>query len=219
VINLYFSIVLEKTFLMQQLAYFIKLIEKEVPLKIKYKNEAWEMKCLNSLIKWFNPTFMEDYTTVIGYTVYFTGREYVESQPKEALQTLVHEAVHLLDTKHWGFPIFAFAYLFPQILALGVFLFPISSYFLFCLVFLLPFPAPFRAYFEARAYATDLILKRRSIDQIVAFFTSLDYYKMYPFENQVEKTLRYWSENPDERIKKVIDTYKDAISSPAPPLD
>ena len=197
---------------MRLLAHFIKLLEKDIPLKIKYKDEAWEMKCVNMLIKWFNPNFMTDYTTVIGYTVYFTDRAYVDKYQHEALQILVHEAVHLLDTKHFTFPVFASAYLFPQVLGGLALLFPISYYFLFFLIFLLPLPAPFRAHFEARAYATDLILKRKNINHITTFFTSWDYYKMYPFEGQVKRLLRKWSENPDARIKKAIDTYFTVIS-------
>lgn len=197
---------------MQNLERFCVLVQQEIPIRIKYKDESWEMKYLNEVIRWFNPTFMTDYTTVIGYTVYFTDREYVEKYPNQALQTLVHEAVHLLDTKYFTFPVFAFAYLFPQILALGALFFPISYYFLLFFLFLLPLPAPFRAYFEARAYATDLLLKRRKIEHIVYFFTSWDYYKMYPFENQVKKMLKHWAENSDERIDKVLQMYREATS-------
>ena len=189
---------------------FIKILQTHIPLKIKYKDESWEMKYLNWIVKWFNPRFMEDYTTVIGYTVYFTDHEYTKKYPHEAMQILVHEAVHLFDTKRLTFPIFATAYLFPQILAIGCLFFPFSIYFLFFLLFLLPFPAPFRAYLEARAYTTDLLLHRRSIENTVPFFTSWDYYKMYPFENQVIKLLLYWRSNPDETILKVMSLYQES---------
>lgn len=190
---------------------FVHLINKEIPLRIKYKNESWEMKYLSILIQWFNPTFMTDFTTVIGYTVYFTSREYVAQHPQQALQTLVHEAVHLLDTKRLGFPVFAFGYLFPQILALGVFFCPFSYYFLLFLIFLLPFPAPFRAYFEARAYTADLLLHRRGVAHVVSFFSNWDYYKMYPFERAVKRRLEAYSQNPDATIRSVLAMYQQAM--------
>jgi hypothetical protein len=202
-----------KNLAMQKIELFASLLQKHVPLQIKYKDESWEMRVLNSIVKWFNPRFMEDYTTVIGNTVYFTSREYVQAHPHDALQVLVHEAVHLLDTKRYSFPVFAFAYLFPQVLALGACLSPLSAYFLLFLLFLLPFPAPFRAYFEARAYATDLLLRRRSIENTLRFFTSWDYYKMYPFENQARKLLQHWKDRPDEIILEVIGLYEEVLKT------
>lgn len=184
---------------------FVSRLRTIVPLKIKYKDESWEMKWLNFFLRWFNPTFMTDFTTVIGYTVYFTSRSYVENYPRQATQTLAHEAVHLLDTQRLGFPIFAFAYLFPQVLAIFALLFPVNVYFLFFLLFILPFPAPFRAYLEARAYAVDILSGRRELGDVLTYFTNWDYYKMYPLENQAEKLLRFWVENPDEVILKVLE--------------
>jgi hypothetical protein len=184
---------------------FVNRLCGVIPLKIKYKDESWEMKVLNYFVKWFNPTFMTNFTTVIGYTVYFTSRTYIKSYPRQAAQTLAHEAVHLLDTQRLGFPIFAFAYLFPQILAVFALLFPINIYFLLFLLFILPFPAPFRAYLEARAYAIDILSGRRKVDEVLFYFTNWDYYKMYPFDNQSKSLIKFWVENPDAIMKKVIE--------------
>ncbi|TAH22009.1 MAG: hypothetical protein EAZ08_02430 [Cytophagales bacterium] len=193
---------------MLRLQWFITKIQEEVPLKIKFKDESWEMKWLNLLVKWFNPNFMTSFTTVIGYTVYFTSRKFVESNPQQAMQILTHEAVHLLDTKRFTFPIFAFLYLFPQILVVFALLFPINYYFLLCLFFLLPLPAPFRAYFEARAYAVDLTLGRHEAKNIVRYFVNWDYYRMLPIEQYAENLLHHCEVNPDMTIKKILAIYK-----------
>lgn len=195
---------------MSNFQYFVSKLQAEVPLKIKYKDESWEMALLNVLLRWFNPTFMTSFTTVIGYTVYFTNREYVAKNPNEATQILVHEAVHLLDTKRLSFPLFAFGYLFPQILVVFTLLFPISAYFFLFLLFILPLPAPFRAYFEARAYAVDFMLGRRDLQGVIAHFWGWDYYKMFPFKVASEKLIRFWVENPDAIIAKVLGIYEQA---------
>lgn len=197
---------------MSNFQYFVSILQAEVPLKIKYKDESWEMRFLNVFLWWFNPTFMTSFTTVIGYTVYFTSREYVAKNPNKALQILTHEAVHLLDTKRFTFPVFAFGYLFPQILMVFALLFPISAYFLLFLLFILPFPAPFRAYFEARAYTVDLMLGRQDLKGIIAYFESWDYYKMLPFDAISEKLILYWVEKPDANIEKVLSAYQQAIA-------
>jgi len=195
---------------MHKFQWFIEKIQEEVPLKIKYKDESWEMKWLNMLMKWFNPTFMTSFTTVIGYTVYFINRESVENNPQQAMRILTHEAVHLLDTKRLTFPVFAFLYLFPQVLVIFALFFPINYYFLLLLLFLLPFPAPFRAYFEARAYAIDLILGRQDIKNVVTYFMNWDYYKMFPFEQYAKRLICYWQANPDVIIEKVLAIYQQA---------
>lgn len=195
---------------MSDLQYFILLLQKEVPLKIKYKDESWEMRLLYFFIKWFNPRFMTDFTTVIGYTVYFTNRKFVEQYPRQAMQILAHEAVHLLDTKRFTFPIFALAYLFPQVLIVFAFLFPIDSSYLLFLFFALPLPAPFRAYFEARAYSLDIILGKRSIENAITYFITWDYYKMFPFKEKMEAILAKYSKHPSQEVRYVMDLYQKA---------
>ncbi len=197
---------------MSNFQYFVNRLQAEIPLKIRYKDESWEMMLLNVLLKWFNPTFMTSFTTVIGYTVYFTNREYVAKNPTEALQILMHEAVHLLDIKRLTFPVFAFGYLFPQVLVVFALLFPLSAYFLLFLVFILPLPAPFRAYFEARAYTVDVILGRRTLQDIIVHFGGWDYYKMFPFKVASEKLIRHWVEKPDATIEKVLGIYRQGIA-------
>ncbi|SFF07778.1 hypothetical protein [Thermoflexibacter ruber] len=195
---------------MSDLEYFIGLLQKEVPVRIKYKDESWEMRLLYFFIKWFNPHFMTDFTTVIGYTVYFTNRKFIEQCPKQAMQILAHEAVHLLDTKRFSFPIFALAYLFPQVLIVFALLFPINAFYIFFLFFALPLPAPFRAYFEARAYSLDIILGKRSIESVIKYFISWDYYKMFPFKEKIVSVLEKYSKYPSQEMKYIMDLYQKA---------
>jgi hypothetical protein len=197
---------------MSDLEYFIGLLQKEVPVRIKYKDESWEMRLLYFFIKWFNPHFMTDFTTVIGYTVYFTSRKFVEQNSAQATQILAHEAVHLFDTKRLTFPVFAFAYLFPQVLIVFVFLTPINAFYMLCLLFALPLPAPFRAYFEARAYSLDIIFGKRSMDNVIKYFISWDYYKMFPFKGKITSVLEKYSKHPSQEVKQVIDLYQKAKS-------
>ncbi len=181
-----------------------------VPFRIRYKEEAWEMQFLQALIGWFCPGFLTRFTTVIGSTVYFPNRAYVELYPEAAMRTLAHEAVHLMDADRLSWPVFGFAYLFPQILAAGVLLFPwLGLWALAFLVFLLPIPAPFRARFEARAYALDMLTARPDqrqdcVEGAIQHFESWNYYRMYPFPDLVEEQLYYWAETIESGQEKTL---------------
>ncbi|MEL6135685.1 MAG: hypothetical protein AAFR59_20180, partial [Bacteroidota bacterium] len=173
-------------------------LQQVVPFHIKFKDESWEMQVLNVFIVWFNPNFMTSFTTVIGNTIYFPNRSYIAHYPQSAMRTLAHETVHLLDAEEHGYVRFSLSYLFPQILASGVLLFPfLGFYSLLFLLFLLPFPAPFRAKYEARAYAIDILTSLPSqrhavMDRIIELFTGWDYYRMFPFKEQTEEQLMHW---------------------------
>lgn len=166
-------------------------LQKFVPFRIRYKDEQWEMQLLNLLVFWFNPSFLTSFTTVIGSTIYFPTRSYVTQRPEDAMRTLAHEVVHLLDMERIGFFPFMVAYGFPQILALGVLSFPwLGWWACLFLIFALPWPAPFRARFEARAYALDLLTcpptyRLRMKTHVEELFAGWSYYRMYPFKDQV----------------------------------
>lgn len=180
------------------------------PFRIRYKDEAIEMQLLNVLVFWFCPNFLTHYTTVIGSTIYFPTRNYVQNHPQSAMRTLAHEVVHLVDASKWSFPIFSFAYLFPQILTLGIFTFPLIGWWaLGFLLFALPLPAPFRFYFESRAYALDVLTasdghKNACLDRACKHFSSWDYYKMYPYEDQVKTSIQNWIQKAESGEDKVL---------------
>ncbi|WNJ18602.1 hypothetical protein [Pontibacter sp. G13] len=168
------------------------------PFRIRYKDESWEMQILNLFAVWFCPTFLTHYTTVVGSTVYFPSRAYVRMYPDRAMRVLAHEAVHLLDMERYHPAAFMVSYLFPQIFAIGVFSFPwLGAWSLLFLLFLLPIPAPFRAFFEARAFAISLLAapaedREQELARCMDQFSNSSYYFMYPFDDQVKEQILKW---------------------------
>lgn len=203
---------------MQQFDQLVEEFQHIVPFRIRFKDERWEMQLLNLFVFWFNPKFLTHFTTVIGSTIYFPNRAYLSQRPESAMRTLAHEVVHILDMERVGFFPFMLGYGFPQIFALGIFLFPwIGLWALAFLIFAFPWPAPLRARYEARAYAIDL-LTCRSYEQAPLkrqfenLFTGWDYYRMYPFQDQVIPMIEDWVkqiEKGEERdLLKVLLVYE-----------
>ena len=191
---------------MKKIEAFLEEIKKDIPVRICYKDQSVFMKWLNPFVSLFTKDFMTRFTTTIGYTVYFPSQEYVKRDENNALQILAHEAVHLLDTKKWSRPVFMTTYLFPQILALGIFFFPwlgITS--LFFLLFLLPLPAPFRFFWESRGYTIDIITsKNNAFEAYIKYFTGWDYYMMFPFPKLVSRVFNHWVEKIESREDKIL---------------
>jgi hypothetical protein len=95
-------------------------IEKEVPsFTIRFKNESPLMQALGALMYPFNQSFLADYTTTIGPTVYFPSKRDYEADPDSSLVTLAHEYVHIYDSKQAGFR-FQLSYAAPQVYMLPV---------------------------------------------------------------------------------------------------
>ena len=124
-------------------------------LQIKYKDQDPFMKALGTLL-FFNPGFKTQFITTIGNTIYWPSQEYVQNNTKAVSEIFIHECTHMYDEKRVGSVPFKMGYLFPQILALPMLLLLfvltwkiVVPLFLLCL---LPWPAPFRAYFERRGY-------------------------------------------------------------------
>ena len=192
-----------------------------IPYRIKFKDESWEMRLLNIFVVWFCPGFMTHFTTVLGRTIYFPNRQYVFGNETAAMRSLTHEVVHLLDAERWSWPLFAAGYLFPQILALGVFTFPLFGWFsAIFLIFLLPLPSPFRFYFESRAYAMDVLTapevwQDHVLRNSIHHFSSWSYYRMFPYPEQAEAVIRTWIEKAeagqDEVLMRVLLVYEMAL--------
>jgi hypothetical protein len=164
------------------------------PVHIAWKQDSPLMRVIYFLVRGFVPNFMTDFTTVIGKTIYFSGPDYIEEYPDSAARTLAHEMVHLLDSRRCSWPVFVVGYLFPQIFVAGVLLFPwIGVWALLFLVFLLPLPAPFRAWIEVRAYCLNILTahpakRARTWEHVMRQFTGWNYYLMMPFPPM----LKYW---------------------------
>lgn len=141
----------------------VKNSQKHFPdLKIKYKDSSSFMKFIGTLL-FFNKRFMTSYTTTIGSTVYFPNTSFVRTKPIASSIILLHELVHIYDSKKFSNLLFSFLYLTPQILALLAvpFYFLIGWWSSLFLILLLPLPSFFRMYFERRAYFTSLYVLYR----------------------------------------------------------
>lgn len=167
-------------------------------LEIRYKDESTLMKILGKVL-FFNKSFMTNFTTTLGSKVYFPNKKFVDLRPLSSLVVLLHELVHVNDSKKWTQVLFSFLYMFP--LALAVVFLPLLlvswKIFLPLLVLsLLPLPAYFRMIFEKRAYLVSLyVLHQLSVKK--EFNTNLDtaaasylenfkdssYYFMWPFKS------------------------------------
>lgn len=170
-----------------------------------------------------SPQFMERYYTTIGQTVYVPDDLLKDADIKNLIRVLTHESIHIMDSKRLTDLLFKFLYLFPQSLAslaLLSFLAPLSLSFLWCLMFLLclaPLPAPFRYWFELRAYRTSILFARKedklNDEQMNSIYewitkqlsTSL-YYFTWPFPNEIMKHLKDESFLQDDLYKEIART-------------
>lgn len=101
---------------LDQLHAFEGVIRKAVPtFKVAYKDESAFMKLLGFFVGAFNPSFMINFITTIGTTVYFPTKAGYESNPDGSFTVLAHEWVHMTDNQKKGLW-FPFSYLFPQVL-------------------------------------------------------------------------------------------------------
>ena len=179
-----------------------KHIKKEFPkFEIIDKRDSKLMKLLAKIL-FFNKTFMTSYITVIGSKVYVPRLPWKKTNPFGAASVLSHEWVHMKDSKRLGF-MFKFLYLFPQILTPLFLLGFWNPWFFFCLFFLLPWPALWRAKFELRGYTISMAVswwlldRRPDFDFYAKQFIGPAYYYMYPFEDYVRLRL----EEEFERIR------------------
>jgi len=181
-------------------------------IKFKFKDESRFMRFLGVMLL-FNPKFMTSYTTVIGNTVYFPSKKWMHENESSAAAVLCHELVHVDDGKRVGKLTFALSYLFPQLLALfALSSFVIGPWGLLFLVFLGPWPAPFRAFWELRGYLmTDMVRMRQTgkysrLEWIIGQFTSGTYYFMWQFPKHLEEEI--------ENNRELIENFDMSIDIP-----
>ena len=161
-------------------------------LQIKYKDQDPLMKVLSALL-FFNPGFKNQFITTIGNTIYWPNQEFVQNNTKAVSEIFIHECTHMYDEKRIGSVPFKLGYLFPQILALPMllllFVLTWKIVLPLFLLYLLPWPAPFRAYFERRAYFVSMRVGYSlygwdpvlSAPQYTKNFKTSAYYFMMPF--------------------------------------
>lgn len=187
---------------MQRFNKFHSLLAVHLPkFKVTYKSESSFMKFLNIFLGVFNKSFMTDFITTIGYTVYFPTPTFLKESEFRAITLLAHEYVHAVDAKRRNPILYSLLYIMPIplfiiTLCFGFLWWPL---FLISLVFLLPLPAPYRTWAEIRGYTMTLfilneIYKERgtdrevrkiqlyeSVTEINRNFTGFAYYLMWPF--------------------------------------
>lgn len=169
--------------------------------QIKYKNESLFMKMIGALM-FFNKYFMTQYITVIGKTVYFPSKAWLERSYYSAGKIIAHEFVHMHEVN----PVL---YLFPQILSLFSFvalLAFVNLWFLLALVFLVflfPWPAYWRTKYELNGYAMNLFILGLHIPEY-------DYRKDAGSiaEQFVDSSYYYMSWNKSNVIKRLIENYE-----------
>lgn len=197
--------------------------------KIKFKNESWLMKAIG-LLMFFNKEFMKSFTTTLGSTVYFPSKEFANVRPTSSLVILLHEMVHMYDSKRMNKFLFSALYASPQILsllAIPLFLLGFKLLALLALLWLLPIPSPFRMWAEKRAYLASLYAMKKlgeknnfSINlevQSTFFleqFKTANYYFMWPFKffmtdfdeglNKIQKGERPFEDKVFDMLDEII---------------
>jgi len=127
-------------------------------LEIKYKDESTLMKIVGVAL-FFNKSFMTNFTTTLGSTIYFPNRKFEQLRPLSAIVILLHELVHVHDAKKWSRVLFSFLYMFPLLMSLLLLPLLLVSWKIFLPLIVLslcPVPAYFRMLFEKRAYLVSL---------------------------------------------------------------
>lgn len=176
----------------------LDMVHKFFPsVVIAFKDQSLFMKILGKIL-FFNKSFMTNYITTIGETIYYPSANYVNGHPASAFIVLLHELVHVRDEKTVGKTIFDALYLLPQILAfLAIPLFFVIGFWsLLFLLFAAPLPAYFRMNYEKRAYLASLYVMKKLNDKcqynidlndkkqyFLQQFKSSSYYFMWPFSN------------------------------------
>ena len=190
-------------------AALIEAIKKDIPnFEIRYKEDGWYHVLVGKLMFW---TDYEHYTVTLYPKVWFESRDVgVTLYP---IETLEHEWVHLRDVHtYYGLlphlpawfnaGAFAVGYAFPQCLAILALLAFFNPWWLVCLLFLAPWPAPLRMLTELRAYRRSVELGRDAA-ACAAIFNGWGYYCMWPFQKWVENAL----ETKSSPYKDLMDGY------------
>lgn len=187
-----------------------EVIERE-GVKVVPKSKSLLMKVLSKIL-FFNKNFMSTYSTTIGNTVYLSDNLHrdMDRVPSRYIRLMLHELVHIVDSRDECAFAFSFRYLMPQSLALlsllAIFgcVFPPMFFMLVFLLCLAPIPSKWRTRYETRAYVSNIIFDemyykvnvqddigwvKRNEKRIMSNFTGWSYYRMCPSEDKVAKEL------------------------------
>ena len=153
----------------------LELVRSHVPgLRLVHKHEVRWMRLFGWVVRPLIPDFATRYTTVIGRVVYLPAPP-EELPRRELAATLAHELVHQLDQRRWGLLFYA-------------------SY-----AWCLPMGRTFRAYWERRAYAVDLMIVHeqggpdaveRTAELLADLFSGPGYFWMWAGKESARQFLR-----------------------------
>lgn len=163
---------------------FYELLSEKSKIKVTSKDQThpvlWRLasKFLTILSFGKLTTFLTEYTTTVGRTIYFPVGWKVDEATGKDYEILRHELVHVTRMEKLGF----------NNIVLGTIVFVF-------LYFLIPFPiffAWFRYWFEREAYKISWYVEQEQglnpqIDDYVKQLTGPDYLWMWIFRNQVKK--------------------------------
>lgn len=187
-----------------------KLVCRQIPgFQIRYKNKSWSSKVLGVLVWLFNRRYMTEFTTTRYPRVYFPSQEYVEENYSRAFKILMHEFVHLWDRRQQGIW-HNISYALPQLLALPFLIALIATAIwlpwpwivtsgALTLLFASPLPAYWRMKAELRGYTMNMAVNywrygfvhAVTINWIIKRFTEWDYFRMWPFKDDIGKRIAY----------------------------
>lgn len=133
---------------------------------------------------------------------------------KYNISAIQHEWTHLKDAqtffgllpkslKYLNISLYSLAYAFPQILAGLSLLAFVNLWWLLCLLFLLPWPAPFKWLAEVRAYRRNIEIGKRDIEKLADNFLTGRYYWCWPFKKLTIKMLKKPSPYKEEMDKSL----------------
>lgn len=165
-------------------------------VKVAFKDESKLMKCIAKLL-FFRPDFLTETVTTWGDTLYYPSRQWLAQNPEQGWRELAHGLIHISDIRRVSLPLYVLSYLFPQSLSLLALGFAYNPCFLLSLVFLLPWPAPFRKHWEMRATAMSMATevwggKEPSVTVAVSRFSGRHYYWCWPFPSSLRSELAQW---------------------------
>ncbi len=169
-------------------------ISDEFPkFKLVPKSSSWLMKAIGAVL-WVvtfgkQHTFLAEYITTIGYTVY-TPSDWDKKPDITKIVTLRHERVHMRQRRKYGMFLFTCLYVFlpmPGGLAYFRYKFECEAY-----------EETMRALSELAPWGEETVRSADYREELIDFFTSAQYFWMWPFR----KSLETWYDGVLSRLPK-----------------
>jgi hypothetical protein len=201
-------------------AYMDNVAKKHNPkAQVLRKSDSWLMRAAAFILKPFNPTFLNQYITTIGATIYVPDDFLTTFDETSVLDTVTHETQHIIDYTA-NPPLFVLSYLFPlplallSLLAFGAFWSPWMLLWLLALGFLAPIPSPGRYKAELHGYRTTVLFARKVwkynddqmpqvYDWVADQMATGAYYWAWPFKDKVRADLKDESFMNEPRYQEI----------------